>query len=407
MTRGHRYATLPGMRALFMTWWYPTSDQPGAGVFVREHALAAKSAGVDVAVLHLPDGHFRGRGLWRLERERDAELSHGIPTFRLTSRRIRVPLSRKLSFWASYGLHLAAVWVAVLRLRRIGFKPDLIHAHVFNAGAVAIAVRRLVRLPVVISEHSSMFMKRTLEPGMEKRARYAFARAERVLPVSQALQASIEAYAMPAKFEVVSNAVDGAVFHASHGVGLGRPDGVAKRLLFVGALEPTEQKGFPTLVLALRRLTASHSDWVLDVVGDGARRVDYEAMIASPGLADRLTFLGYRTKPEIADLMRGSELFVFPSKGETQGVVLLEAMMCGLPIVSTTAGAIPEVVPTQAGLLVEPHDDAALAAAIERVLSGEARFDGEAIARTAADRYSSEVVGRKLREIYESVVAAR
>ena len=405
LTAPEPYATLPGMRALFLTSWYPSADQRQAGVFVREHALAAKSAGVGVAVVHLPDGQARVRGLWRLERERDETLTAGIPTFRLTSRQIAVPFSRKLSYWASYGLRLLALAATVRRLRRAGLGADVIHAHVYTAGAVAVAVRRLVRVPVVISEHSTAFTRRTLDRGTEKRARYAFARADRVLPVSECLRQAIEAYDMTGRFEVVSNAVDPAIFHpdagsAAEAGGMSTP----RRLLFVGGLEPTEHKGFPTLARALAYVAKTRPDWRLDVVGDGPSRAASEELIGTLDLADRVVFLGYRPKPEIAELMRGADAFVLPSRFETQGVVLLEAMMCGLPIVSTTAGAIPEVVPPDAGILVSPDDDAALAGAIEAVLWGARRFDGAAISAAATGRYATAVIGRRLLEVYESVV---
>jgi glycosyltransferase involved in cell wall biosynthesis len=393
------------MRVLFLTWWYPTAEQPGTGVFVREHALAAQRAGAEVAVIHVPDLPFRGRGLWRMERELDYELAQGIATFRVTSRRIPVPFSRRLSYRATSWLHRSAVALAILRLRRAGFDADLIHAHVFQAGAVATGVRRVIRRPVVISEHSTGFVRRSLAPGMEKRARRAFARAERVMPVTEFLRRAIEAYGMRGRFEVVSNAVDAADFHPAEpdARSAGGHAAGPKRLLFVGGLEPTEHKGFPTLLRALERL--ARSDWRLDVVGDGPSRAEYEERVAAAGLADRITFLGYRPKPEIADLMRAADVFLLPSRFETQGVVLLEAMMCGLPIVSTTAGAIPEVVPPEAGILVEPDDDAALAAAIEKVLGGEAKYEPAAIAAHARERYSAEAVGRKLAAVYESVVA--
>jgi glycosyltransferase involved in cell wall biosynthesis len=106
-------------------------------------------------------------------------------------------------------------------------------------------------------------------------------------------------------------------------------------------------------------------------------------------------------------MMRSSDVFVLPSKFETQGVVLLESMASGLPIVSTTAGAIPEVVGPRDGILVEPGDPAALADALDRVLRGEVSFDREDMAERARSRYSLEAVGGQLMAIYADVLAAR
>jgi glycosyltransferase involved in cell wall biosynthesis len=398
------------MRVLFLTSWYPTPDLPYGGVFVREHARAARAAGAEVTILHIPDGAYRGGPLWRLEHETDEAVTAGFPTYRLTSRSIRVPGSRRLSYWATYGIRLWSAAVAIRSLRRRGFRPDVIHAHVFNAAAVGATMGRLFGLPLVATEHSTLFPRRELDRGMLKRARYAFARADRVMPVSNSLKEAIEAYGIRARFEVVPNALDVALFHTDPAAGAG-PGAFMRegprKLLFVGRLEPTEHKGFPTLVAALSLLRERRSDWCLDVVGDGPSQDAYRGLVADAGLAGVVTFHGGLPKTTVARMMRSSDVFVLPSKFETQGVVLLESMASGLPIVSTTAGAIPEVVGPRDGILVEPGDPAALADALDRVLRGEASFDREDTAERARSRYSLEAVGGQLMAIYADVLAAR
>jgi glycosyltransferase involved in cell wall biosynthesis len=396
------------MRVLFLTSWYPTPDLPYGGVFVREHGMAAQAAGAEVVVLHVPDGGYRGGRLWRLERETDESIAAGLPTYRLTSRSIRVPGSRRLGYWASYGLRLWSAAATVRRLRRGGFRPDLIHAHVFTAGAVGVVLGRLFGLPLVVTEHSTLFPRRELDRGMLKRARYAFSHAERVLPVSDSLKHAIEEYGIAARFDVVPNVVDVALFHPEVERDVepkARPE--TRKLLFVGRLEPTEHKGFPTLVAALALLRGRRSDWHLDVVGDGPSLEDSRKLVDAAGLGAAVTIRGGRPKSTVAELMRGADVFVLPSKFETQGVVLLEAMASGLPIVSTTAGAIPEVVSQRDGVLVAPGDAGALADAIDRVLSGEPPFDRRDIVERARARYSVEAVGARLAGIYDEVLAAR
>ena len=279
LTRPGPYENSPAMRVLFLTSWYPTSELPYGGVFVREHARAVQAALGEVAVLHIPDGASSGSGPWRLERETDTAITAGFRTARLTSRAIRIPGSRRLSYWATYGLHLLAVAVAIRGLRRDGFKPDLIHAHVFNAGAVGVVMGRLFGLPVVVTEHSTLFPRRELDRGMLKRARYAFSHAARVLPVSSSLKEAIEAYGIQAKFDVIPNAVDVDLFHPG-AEPKSKPKPKIRKLMFVGRLEPTEHKGFPTLVAALEILKERRSDWRLDVVGDGPSREDCAGRIA-------------------------------------------------------------------------------------------------------------------------------
>jgi L-malate glycosyltransferase len=398
------------MRVLVLPLWYPTTGHPYAGIFVREHARAARAAGVEVAVLHIPGEPRHGGGLWRIEEERDPEISAGFPTLRVRARSIRVPGSPRLSYWISYGLGLLAAAVAFRRLRSRGFRPDVIHAHVSDAGAIGVALGKLFGIPVVITEHSTAFPTRTLDSGQLKRARWAFRNAARVLPVSLSLQQAIEAYGIDARFEVVPNAVDLSVFHPrrrEEGTGAPRSGGdQGKRMAFVGSLEPTEHKGFPTLVEALRLLGLRRSDWTLDVVGDGPSRVASEHLVEQAGLSS-VVFHGGLPKKAVAQLIRDSDLFVLPSRFETQGCVLIEAMASGLPIVATNVGGIPETVASGCAVLVPPGDAPALADAIDRALSNLDAFDRVAMVDRTAARFGLEAVGARLSRIYGEVVSAR
>jgi glycosyltransferase involved in cell wall biosynthesis len=394
------------MKVLLLPSWYPTEASRFNGVFVREQALALQTAGVEVEILHVPGEAGPGRGLWQISEELDPQISAGIPTWRVTSRTIRVPGSRRLGFWLSYGLFL---WSAVRGYRRIrsrGFKPDLINAHVYTAGMPAVVLGRLFKVPVVVSEHYTGFPRRTLGAGDVKRARYVFRRADRVLPVSNSLKQAIEAYGIEARFEIVPNAVDMALFRPREAVVHVSP-APTKRLIFVGGLEPTEHKGFPTLIEALKLLRVVRADWTLDVIGDGPSRPDYQARVEREGLGSVVTFHGGLPKTEIAPMMRASDLFVLPSRFETQGVVLIEAMASGLPVVATAVGGIPEVVSPRDGILVPSDDPQALSDAMNQVLSNPVSYDARQIAARAAAGYSLQVVGARLAGIYADVLARR
>ena len=140
-------------------------------------------------------------------------------------------------------------------------------------------------------------------------------------------------------------------------------------LLCIASLTP--RKGHLVLIEALARL--KDLDWSLTCVG--SRERDPPAVrairrnIAAAGLARRISLLGERPPSALAGYYRRADAFVLPSFDEGFGMVFAEAMAYGLPIVATAAGAIPEVVPANAGLLVPPGDARALARALRRVLT--------------------------------------
>jgi glycosyltransferase involved in cell wall biosynthesis len=156
----------------------------------------------------------------------------------------------------------------------------------------------------------------------------------------------------------------------------------AVNLLSVGTL--THRKGHDLLIEALARL--AHLPWTCHIVGspDLAPPIadDLRRRIADHGLQSRILLPG-----EAANLglfYRAADIFVLASRHEGYGMVFAEAMQQGLPIIATTAGAIPEAVPPSAGILVPPEDVEALAAALRRLISDPAERQGYAAAARAA-----------------------
>jgi glycosyltransferase involved in cell wall biosynthesis len=387
------------VNVLFFTSWYPTAAHTYSGVFVREHAKAVRSAGHEVVVLHLAGPHLkRDRRLWAMEEERDPALSEGIDTYHVFHRSFGLR-------GASYAPYLQSAIGAYRRLRDGGFRPDLIHAHIYTAGVPAAGIGTRSGIPVVLTEHFSGFPRRTLNLVEVRKARYAYKRVARALPVSRHLMQAIASYGIDRPFEIVPNVVDTSLFYPRRRER--REQSARRRLLFVGSLEPLQSKGFPTLLRALVRLNDLRQDWRLDVFGDGPHRKSNEASVVALGLEEQVTFHGSRPKAVVAQMMRASDLFVLPSRFENLPCAIVEALASGLPVVSTTVGGIPELVDGRSGRLVPPDDPIALADALGSTLENLDAFDCRAIAAAAAYRYGLEVVGRQLTRIYDAVLAGQ
>jgi glycosyltransferase involved in cell wall biosynthesis len=140
------------------------------------------------------------------------------------------------------------------------------------------------------------------------------------------------------------------------------------RILAVGSV--VSGKGYDLLIPAL----ASVADlpWRLTIAGDCTREPETTKQlvraIVEAGLHDKITILGAVPSEHVGQLYLASDLFVLPSRFESYGMALTEALAHGLPVVSTTAGAIPKTVPAGAGVLVQPDEVAPLAYALRRLL---------------------------------------
>ncbi|HEX4868978.1 MAG TPA: glycosyltransferase family 1 protein, partial [Acidimicrobiales bacterium] len=221
----------------------------------------------------------------------------------------------------------------------------------------------------------------------------AVARAARVLTVSETTRQDIvERYrVLEDRVIVTHNGVD-ARFH---------PDGPRiprdPFLLFVGALHP--RKGLTTALEALALLPDAPPLVVVGPPKHGAPAVD--AAIDRLGLRGRVELAGHVDDEQLACLYRSAEAFVFPSLFEGFGLPVVEAMASGTPVVTTTAGALPEVA-GDAAVLVPPADSEALAAGIEA-----ARRDHDAL-RTAglanAARFRWDALAARTAEVYREVL---
>jgi glycosyltransferase involved in cell wall biosynthesis len=383
---------------LFVTPWYPTAENPTLGIFVREFARAAQLY-ADVEVLHLAGKSPGGKGrFWRLEEDTDAERTQGVRTYRAFHREVPVP-------GVSSALAMGAAYAGARRIAESGFRPDVIHGHVFTSGTAALLLGRTFRAPVVLSEHSTVFARKGLSKGQIRKARYVFRSADAVLPVSDHLRESIESLGLRRDFRVVPNVVDTSLFRVADGPRLPRPASGVKRILFIGLLDATHKKGIPFLLDALAKVAGRRRDWHLDVVGDGPAREGYARRAAELGLSRNITFHGELPKRAIADRLRQSAFLVLPSLWETFSVVCAEALCAGLPVLSTRCGGPEEFVTPEFGTLVPAGDAQALFGGLMEMLDRFQHFDPRALSEYGFRRFAPDVVGRQLHGVYRDCLS--
>jgi glycosyltransferase involved in cell wall biosynthesis len=199
-----------------------------------------------------------------------------------------------------------------------------------------------------------------------ERAALAFARAVIGTSAATARVLAAEYAVAPERLSVVEPGID-RIAPRSQQCG-GRAGRAVVELLAVGSIVP--RKGYDLLIAALAELR--QLPWRLTVAGDGGRSPEtarqVERDIARLGLADRIRLRGAVSADELASLYVSADLFVLPSRFEGYGMAYAEAIAHGVPVIGTTAGAIPETVPANAGVLVPPDDTAALTAALRRLI---------------------------------------
>ena len=288
--------------------------------------------------------------------------------------------------------------VAIIRAIR-DERPELVHTHLVHADVYGAAAATLLRVPVVSSRHND---DRYLL-GPFRHVDRAFARpARRLIAISDAVHRFLAEAGLPReKLVTVYYGLDRLPdAHSELQPGELGIAAEAPVVLAIGRL--TEQKDHPTLLRAFARAHANHPRSVLVILGIGPLEAETRAIVAELGLDGSVLLPG---RLEIRDWLERADLFVHTSRWEGFGMVLLEAMLAGLPIVATRVSAVPEVVEDgRTGLLFAPGDDAGIGAAIDTLLSDprHAKRLGAAGLARARDRFSVERMVDRTMAVYEA-----
>jgi phosphatidylinositol alpha-mannosyltransferase len=282
------------------------------------------------------------------------------------------------------------------RVREVlaAFAPDVVHAHQPTAPSTAMWATLEARAPIVGTFHSGAGRARLYDLAAPLLRRVARHLAVRIAVSRRA--ASFERARIGGEFEIVPNGVDVALFGSAEPAEL--PEG--RRLLFVGRLDA--RKGFPDAVLAFGLLARSHPGVRLVVAGDGPERGAVDTL--PPPLRARVTLLGTIPNPDLPAVAAACDLYLGPATGgESFGIVLIEAMAAGLPVVASDTPGYDEVVSDGIdGLLVPPSDPVALADAAGRVLEDPALAARLAAAgRVRAESFDWAIVTGRIEALYE------
>jgi glycosyltransferase involved in cell wall biosynthesis len=295
---------------------------------------------------------------------------------------------------------------SVNRLRAT-FPFDLIHAHmIYPEGAVAHRLSRRYDVPFIVSEHAPWTDEWFASPTVWREALAAAHAASSLLAVSTSVRETITSYGVdPTKVRVVPVGVDGELFKLGP-----KSARRSRQILYVGWLN--YNKGIDVLLHAIDLLKRRGERVRVLLVGGAAYRntrlqeEELRRLARSLDLEDSVAFVGRQPQEEVARLMGESALLVLPSRAESFGAVLVEALACGTPVVATRCGGPEDIVRDGLGLLVPLDDPVALADAILEVLERHKSCEPESLRRDALRRFSWDRIVDDVHSAYCAAVAS-
>ncbi len=385
------------MHILLLPSWYSTIDKPWRGTFFGDQARSLTRHGLRAGIAFV-----ERRSLSRLTpfALRDSHFQvvshdeHGVPTMRRKGWSTFAQTTAGALLWVGLTRKLVGAYSA-----RYGI-PDLIHGHgaMWGGYAAMLAARDLGR-PYVITEHASSILTLDITHDIRRRLSMAYRNAARVIAVSNALKASVECIAGRPIAEVVPNTVDSRFFTLPPAP---RP---REPFVFLAAGDLLPSKRIDLLIRAFARLHEQAPHTRLVVAGDGKERSRLRDLASVHGVHDTISFTGALTRVEMRQQMWEANALVMPSDFETFGVVLIEAMSTGLPVIATRCGGPEEIVAAESGRLVDCGNETALVNAMSDFLVRS--FDAMWIRERVSRRFGYEPVAARLCSIYDSVIARR
>ncbi len=385
---------------------YPNEIDNIVGTFVEEHAKASAIYN-DVIVFYpyfLPVLHSI-RNIIGNNRKQFNSIREGNPKLL----RLRIPhfniAIRGISSVVSIFFQLVYLCISILVFIRLNksFKPDIIHCHfTYPAGLLGALACKIFKVPLVISEHAGPFVD--LMPTLFHKilVKYSLKTASIVIPVSSCLTKQIECHFTLNNVKVIPNIVDTDIFYYKT---CENKEIKTKIILFVALF--CEIKGIPLLLEAISLMKGEGvEDFRLEVVGNHNDSLmnQYNEKVNVLGIREHVVFHGQKSKREVAEIMRNCCFLTLSSYAETFGCVIIEALSCGKPVLATRCGGPEELITNENGLLVAPGDVIALKDGLITMLENYSKFDSEKISREAKALYSKEKVGKRLSEIYMSII---
>ncbi len=275
--------------------------------------------------------------------------------------------------------------------------PDIIHAHnCFYAGFIAKTVKEKYGIPYVVTEHSSSLGRGLLSKGQIDLLSSVFDNSNAAIVVSNALGEDLK-QAVGQDLIVLPNVVDDLFFE-------GRRDiNPRKRYRFINVARLDANKNHSLLIESFAN---SFKDLAVEliIIGDGPLKEQVKQLVKELKVEKQVKFLGSVSKNTVKQELLKADCFVLSSIYETFGVVIIEALACGLPVISTKSGGPEGIVNSDNGILVANNDVTQLSSAMQHMFINSKSFDHAEIRQKTQNSFGSNAFKLKLVTLYEQVL---
>lgn len=384
---------MPRRKILWLCSWYPGKTDPFNGDFIQRHARAAALFS-DIHVIHLAP--VSGKPVTGYETEWHQE--DGLTEELVYYHKSETGTGKLMGHYRWLKLYKKILQHYISK----NGKPDLVHVHIpMKAGIAARWFRKKYDIPFLITEHWGIYND-VAEDRFRLRSflfryftRKIFSGAAAFISVSRFLAEGVNQQVMRKAYQVIPNVADTRLFTFRE-----KKEGPF-RFIHVSNMVPL--KNAEGILRVFTILQKEYPDSTLLMVGDREPAIR-ELAAQLDHIPGTIQFTGEIAYEMVAKSMQEADCLLLFSHIENSPCVIGEALCCGLPVIASRVGGIPELIQEGNGILVPPGNENALLQAMILIRQTIAQYNRQLIAKEAASRFSFETVGRQLNEVYNSLL---
>ncbi|WP_104484432.1 glycosyltransferase [Acinetobacter indicus] len=378
---------------LIIPSWYPLFKGDVGGSFFREQAIALKKSGCTVGVIYPQVRSLKNiKSILKKPYGLTIESDEGVDTLRwYTANYFPKIKSYNKNYWINIALKLFEIYI-----EKYG-KPDIIHVHsMLYAGFVAQAIQEKYGIPYVITEHSSAFARNVIADEVLDSLKPVVKNAQKCIAVSQKFSEYLELKFSQIVWHYIPNLVNDEFFIPAEI----KQNENSKKIRIISICHLNKNKNTELLIKAFAKLLIQQPNVELAIGGDGEERSALEKLVNILNIEHAVQFLGSLTRTEVKNEIQKSSLFVISSLYETFGVVAIEALALGKPVVSTRCGGPESIICSDVGVLVENNSISDLANGMLYVATHLDEYDANVLRKYCLENFSEKAVVSKLTKIY-------
>ena len=379
------------MHIMFIPSWYFNVRNKVHGSFFKEQALELQKAGVKVTVAYNEVWPLTMLGKIHEEKGLKYNVEDGLKTYRYKNYNYipKNPLMFKV-----FNKRMEKLYKEIVKKEGA---IDIIHAQSSLWGGISAAyIAEKYNIPLVITEHSSVergpYVKKSYIPFICD----SYKKAQKVITVGNGLKNEIESLSGRQDIEVIGNLVDLSKFTIKKRI-------KNEKFIFFSLAFLEGEKGFDTLIKSFAK-KFKDKEAVLYIGGDGSQRSWLEALTVENGVKDQIIFLGALSRDDVSKWMNKCDCFVLPSRYETFGVVYIEALASGRPVIGALNGGAEDIINNLNGYLIPIDDIDILAEKMIEVYDNIESYDEEEIRIDCLKRFSPKVIVNKIISVYKEVL---